>query len=96
MGGSYEQGTHGRGRGETGHAPEHGGGGGGSRVSDHGERESAAESARIRAVAAGLGGRGRRVDRERGERIELGSRGGGRRTRGGKNSTLFYLGFPWV
>lgn len=23
-------------------------------------------------------------------------RGVGRRTRGGKNSTLFYLGFPWV
>ena len=92
----YGQETHGRGRGEAGHTPEHGGGGGGSRVSGPWERESAADSARIRAAPAGLGGRGRRVDREGGERIELGSRGGGRRTRGGKNSTLFYLGFPWV
>jgi hypothetical protein len=57
--------THGRGRGEASHAPEHGGGGGGmssggSRVWGAGERETAGGPARIRAAAAELGGRGGR------------------------------------
>jgi hypothetical protein len=58
--------THGRGRGEASHAPEHGGGGGGmssggSRVWGAGERETAGGPARIRAAAAELGGRGGRL-----------------------------------
>jgi hypothetical protein len=77
--------THGRGRGEASHAPEHGCdgggacGGGGSRVCGGGER--------IRGPArANPGGGGRierpgragRIGRQAGERIELGSRGGGK------------------
>jgi hypothetical protein len=75
---SRRRGTHGRGRGEAGHAPEHGGGGGttssGSRVWGAGESESEGEPTRIRAAAAELPGRGGRVGSV--ERIELGSRDG--------------------
>jgi hypothetical protein len=62
---SRRRGTHGRGRGEAGHAPEHGGGGGttsgGSRVWGAGESESEGEPTRIRAAVAELPGRGGRV-----------------------------------
>jgi hypothetical protein len=62
---SRRRGTHGRGRREAGHAPEHGGGGGttsgGSRVWGAGESESEGEPTRIRAAAAELPGRGGRV-----------------------------------
>jgi hypothetical protein len=103
--------THGRGRGEAGHAPEHdcdGGGGacggGGSRVCGGGESGSAGLPARIRVAAAELssrGGRGgsggRRADRIGIKRWGEGGReGGARRHERMKTEHAFRFGLDWL